>query len=38
LRRKWQWRYKTRLKVIADQSMGMVDVKYVGRKNEPLIV
>lgn len=38
LRRKWQWRYKTRLKVVADQSLGMVDVKYLGRKNEPLIV
>jgi ribonuclease G len=38
LRRKWQWRYKTSIKVVADQSLGMVEVKYLGRHNEPLIL
>ena len=38
LRRRWMWRYKARIKVVADQSMGMVDVKYLGSKGEQLIM
>ena len=38
LRRKWQWRYKASIKVVADQGLGMVEVKYLGRHNEPLIL
>jgi hypothetical protein len=30
-------RYKMWIKVVADQSLGMVDVKYVGPKGELLI-
>jgi ribonuclease G len=37
LRRRWSWRYKVSLKVIADQSLGMVDVKYLDRNGSPLI-
>ena len=38
LRRRWMWRYKARIKVVADQSLGMVDVKYLGAKGEMLIM
>ena len=37
LRRRWAWRYKVGIKVIADQSLGMVDVKYLDRQGSPLI-
>ena len=37
LRRRWMMRYKMWIKVVADQSLGMVDVKYVGPKGELLI-
>lgn len=37
LRRRWAWRHKLRLKVVADQSLGMIDVKYLGRKGESLL-
>ena len=38
LRLRWMWRYKAWIKVVADQSLGIVDVRYLGRKNEPLIM
>ena len=38
LRMKWMWRYKVWIDVVADQSLGMVDVRYLGRNNEPLIL
>ena len=37
LRRRWAWRHKISLKVVADQSLGMIDVKYLGRKGESLL-
>ena len=37
LRRRWMMRYKMWIKVVADQSLGMVDVKYFGRNGELLI-
>lgn len=37
LRRKWMWRYRVRLKVVADQSLGMVDVRYLDSTGAPLI-
>lgn len=37
LRRRWMWRYKVRLNVVADQSMGMVDVKYLDRTGGLLV-
>jgi ribonuclease G len=37
LRRRWMMRYKMWIKVVADQSLGMVDVKYLGRNGELLI-
>ena len=37
LRRRWSWRYHVALKVVADQSLGMVDVKYLDRQGSPLI-
>ena len=37
LRRRWMWRYKVKIKVVADQSQGMIDVKYLGANGESLI-
>ena len=37
LRRRWQWRYKTRIKIVEDQSTGMIDVHYHDRKGNDLI-
>ena len=37
LRRRWMMRYGVWIKVVADQSLGMIDVKYFGRKGELLI-
>jgi ribonuclease G len=37
LRRRWMWRYKVRLKIVADQSLGMVDVRYLDKSGAPLI-
>jgi ribonuclease G len=37
LRRRWAWRYGVKLRVIADQSLGMVDVKYLDNKGLPLV-
>jgi hypothetical protein len=31
------WRYKVRIDVVADQSLGMVDVKYLDRQGSALI-
>ncbi len=37
LRRRWQWRYKARIRITADQSVGIVDVHYRDRKGKDLI-
>ena len=37
LRRRWQWRYKTRIKVVEDQSTGIIDVHYHDEKDNDLI-
>ncbi len=37
LRRRWQWRYKVRIHLVADQSVGIVDVHYHDRKGNDLI-
>ena len=37
LRRRWSMRYKVWIKVVADQSLGMIDVKYLGKQGELLI-
>jgi ribonuclease G len=37
LRRRWAWRYKIKLQIVADQSMGMVDVRYLDKAGELLI-
>jgi ribonuclease G len=35
--RRWMWRYRVRIDVIADQSLGMIDVKYLDKNDTPLI-
>ena len=37
LRRRWAWRYKVKLQVVADQSLGMIDVRYLDKSGELLI-
>ncbi|MFI3332926.1 MAG: Rne/Rng family ribonuclease [Rikenellaceae bacterium] len=37
LRRKWEWKYKCKIKVTTDQSMGIVDVGYYDERGKSLI-
>lgn len=36
LRRRWEWKYKVRLKIVADQSVGIVDVRYYDKNGKDL--
>ena len=37
IRRRWQRRYKVRIDIVADQSVGIVEVHYHDRKDNDLI-
>ena len=37
LRLKWMWRYRAMIRIVADQSLGMVDVKYLDKSGSLLI-
>ena len=37
LKRRWAWRYKIKLQVVADQSLGMIDVRYLDKAGELLV-
>ncbi len=37
LRRRWQWKYKVRLQIVEDQSVGIVEVHYHDKKDNDLI-
>ncbi len=37
LRRKWEWKYKTCIKVVEDQSIGIIEVHYHDKKGNDLI-
>ena len=37
LRRRWEWKYKVRLEIAEDQSVGIVEVHYHDRKDNDLI-
>ncbi|MBR2325906.1 MAG: Rne/Rng family ribonuclease [Alistipes sp.] len=37
LRRRWAWKYHTRIKVVADQSVGMVDVLYQDERGRDIL-
>ena len=37
LRRRWSYKYKTKIKVTADQSVGMIDVNYLNEKGSSLL-
>ncbi|MBQ2727755.1 MAG: ribonuclease E/G, partial [Alistipes sp.] len=37
LRRRWEWKYKTRIKVVEDQSTGIIEVHYHDKKDNDLI-
>ncbi len=36
-RRRWCWKYKCKIRVISDQSIGMIDVEYLDRAGKRLI-
>lgn len=37
LRRKWQWKYKIKIEIVADQNIGMIDVTYRNKAGRNLI-
>lgn len=37
LRRKWMWRYKVRLRITPDQSVGIIDIHYLDKRGNSLI-
>ena len=37
LRRKWAWRYKTRIKVVANQGVGMIEVRYEDKEGNDIL-
>ena len=37
LRRRWEWKYKARIRVVEDQSIGIIEVHYHDRKDNDLI-
>ncbi len=37
LRRRWEWKYKVRLQIVEDQSVGIIEVHYHDRKDNDLI-
>ena len=37
LRRRWQWKYKVKLQIVADQSTGIVEVHYHDKNDNDLI-
>ena len=37
LRRKWSWRYGTTIKVVADQSVGMIEVRYEDKEGNDIL-
>ncbi len=38
LRRRWEWKYRVRLPIAADQSLGIIDVHYHDRRDNDLII
>ncbi len=37
LRRRWSWRYGARIKVVADQSVGMIEVRYEDKRGNDIL-
>ncbi len=37
LRRRWEWKYKVRLEIVEDQSIGIVEIHYHDKKDNDLI-
>jgi len=37
LRRRWSWQYKTLIKVVADQSVGMIEVRYEDKEGNDIL-
>ena len=37
MKMKWMWRYRVRIDIVADQSLGMIDVRYLDKAGELLI-
>jgi ribonuclease G len=37
MRRRWMWRYKARIKVVADQGVGMIEVRYEDKHGNDIL-
>ena len=37
LRCRWSWRYKATIRVVADQSVGMIEVRYEDREGNDIL-
>ena len=37
LRRRWSWRYKARINVVADQGVGMIEVRYEDKEGNDIL-
>ena len=37
LRRKWSWRYNAKIKVVADQGVGMIEVRYEDKEGNDIL-
>ena len=37
LRRRWAWRYNATIKVVADQSVGMIEVRYEDKEGNDIL-
>ena len=37
LRRQWSWRYHTTIKIVADQSVGMIEVRYEDKEGNDIL-
>jgi ribonuclease G len=36
IRRRWQWRYKCRIKLLVDQSIGIAETKFYDKKGREI--
>ena len=37
LRRQWSWRYNVKIEVVADQSVGMIEVRYEDKEGNDIL-
>ena len=37
MRRQWSWRYNVKIEVVADQSVGMIEVRYEDKEGNDIL-